>query len=563
MNLYTEKELTLTEIENHKKRHITCKDVTKKIDTDNSISDTEFFSNLITKKALKKKADFIMSFNDTEYETEKKCTFRVYPPDSAVNSQESTLQENESLKDIDIQVQSKSAEAATEQNIKAQLPYVAPKLDGTSCNDIADTILVGNKFMFLSGSLYVYSKPRYQRLNDHDGITMIRTLLPERMRKKLNTNQLNEILRLIKTTPEIQKSIDQIPEYKNSICFRNKVYNLSTKQLEWHSPNNYFFSCVNADYDPYNVEYGATFEMYLNTCTGGDKTLRELILQVIGYIVSNSMDAKAFFIAVGEKNAGKSKLGELLQGLLGNENSSHVPLQDLPKRFQVAELCGKKLNTSMELSNTPIKDIGMIKLLTSGGDIVPAEEKYMKPFSFVNKCKLLYGCNNLPPIHTSESTNAFFDRLVLIPFQHAVEPHLRDKELVAKLLKEKNYILHKSIQALDRLKANNYIFPQCKSTDDLKGKYFIDSNSVLQFVNERCVVGDEDLVSHGLSLYSNYVEFCNERGYDKNNLFNYTDFRNILYSSFKIDYTRSRKLSGNKNCIIGIALKEPLLAINS
>lgn len=436
-----------------------------------------------------------------------------------------------------------------------KLPKVDISFDKISCNEIADYILNQQQFIFFEGFLYCYRVPVYQRLNDHNAITRIRTLLPDRLAKKLTTNQLNEVLKLIKTTPEIQKSRDEIKTNEHLVCLKNAVYDLRKEILKSHSHKGLFFSFVDASYDPYNIQSKNHFEMYLDQISDGDKHLKELIMQVIGYILSNSMAAKALFILVGVANSGKSLFGSLLEALLGKENCSHVPLQDIPKRFQVAELCGKKLNLCMDLSHVPIKDTGLVKLLT-GGDMVPAEIKYQNPFSFKNEAKLLFGCNTLPRIQSSENTRAFINRLVLIPFRYSVPPEEQDKDLLAKLLKERNYIVHKAIQALKHLIQNNYNFPNCKASESLKADYVIKSNNILEFVSEKCNIGHESLRVYSLTLYDKYQAYRNDRGYNRNEIFNFTDFRNILLHHFDIESTRWRNAGENRNGFVGISLKD-------
>ena len=94
-----------------------------------------------------------------------------------------------------------------------------------------------------------------------------------------------------------------------------------------------------------------------------------------------------------------------------------------------------------------IKDIGLFKQLTSGGsDVVTAEKKFGalgRPESrFI---KFLFAGNHLPRLR--ETDDAFWSRMVLVPFENQIKREERDPDLLDKLLKRSDYI----IQALSQI----------------------------------------------------------------------------------------------------------------
>lgn len=427
-------------------------------------------------------------------------------------------------------------------------------MERINCNDIAAYILENSKFIFYNNALYHYYKPIYKRLNEHEGKTLVKSILPREIVKKLSDFHLKEILNQIRTTPEIQMDEDEVKVNERHICFKNAVYDIKERKLKKHSHNNYFFSYVNVNYEPDNIEYGKIFEKYLDKCTGGDEDLKELICQVIGYIISNSMHAKKLFILLGVPDSGKSTFGEFIEELLGVDNCCSIDLQDLSKRFQVAELCGKKLCVNMDLPDAPIKDTGVIKQLT-GNDSVPAERKYEAPFRFKNEAKLLYGANNLPCIENGQNSRAFFNRLVIIPFNYSIPKNEQDKKLKAKLIKERNYITHKCIQSLERLKANNYEFVTSSKSEFIKRNYIISNNSVFEFISEKCFIG-KGIKIYKSYLYEHYLNFCKENGYKEKETFSSRKFSTIIAHNFNVIESRWREGNLNQYGFEGISIKE-------
>ena len=71
--------------------------------------------------------------------------------------------------------------------------------------------------------------------------------------------------------------------------------------------------------------------------------------------------------------------------LLGSENVSNIPWQNLADRFNKAELFGKLANIFADLPSKSIDDNGMFKALT-GEDFITAERKNKDPFFLPALC---------------------------------------------------------------------------------------------------------------------------------------------------------------------------------
>jgi putative DNA primase/helicase len=70
-------------------------------------------------------------------------------------------------------------------------------------------------------------------------------------------------------------------------------------------------------------------------------------MEVIGYCLHKSNEYEKAIMLPGPGANGKGVFIKLIESLVGFENTSHVPLQDLDKdRFAVADLEGKMVNTS-------------------------------------------------------------------------------------------------------------------------------------------------------------------------------------------------------------------------
>lgn len=412
-------------------------------------------------------------------------------------------------------------------------------------------------FIHLEGSLYVYDKPIYRRLDKHSAKVLFRQDLPEDDQESLGDSGLYEIYKNILTDPEIQKTKEEVEVKGLYICFRNVIFDIKRRIMIEPTPDFYFFSYVDVYYDPNRVIYGNHFEKYLEHISGGDKELIELICQMIGYILSNSMAAKAVFFLVGARDAGKTTFGEFLQILFGQQNCCSVPIQDLNKRFYAQELCGKKLCFNMELKDEPITDTGMIKAL-SGGDMIMGEKKGVDIFKFKNDAKLLYGMNALPDVTNAENKKIFFERLVIIPFRYSVPVEERIEGFANLLIQESNYIVHKCIQALDRLIKNNYKFDSSPEIEIMRKQYMGSSifNNVIEFAKVRCIL-DANKRTYTKVLYEEYLKYCLENECCTDEVYSLKAFSKLLADHFGNDVKKDkwREVNDNSNGFVGLALK--------
>lgn len=247
-----------------------------------------------------------------------------------------------------------------------------------------------------------------------------------------------------------------------------------------------------------------TFEAFVQSCTGGEPILEELIWETIGYVLSGDTKAKKFFVLIGPKDTGKSLLANIISALLGNESVQAIGINEVARPFAISELVDRKLAVCMDLGDEVINEsaIGVIKAVT-GGDLIRAEAKYKAGKTTAISARFLFGTNHR--IRTKSLDLAFADRQIAIPFLYPVPKERQDKEMLEKIQTELPGIAVKAIKAYLRLVANNYIFPDANSL--IPSKEEISHEQVVSdFITNCCEFSSEARVSTE-KLYQEYTSF--------------------------------------------------------
>ncbi len=400
----------------------------------------------------------------------------------------------------------------------------------------------------------------FQEFSLDDILIEINKAIPSQIRSNLEPSDLRKLYDAIRLDPNIQLK----PELNNSSKYLinciNGVLNLNSffnndYRIFEHSTNYRFINCINASYfEKFNIS-NSNFERFIYTVTGGSIELINLIQEVLGYAFSTLNNAKKAFLLYGESNSGKSVLLNVISTICGENNVSNIPLQNLSKENYVAELYGKLINIFSELPDKGIDDTGMFKALVSETDKIIARKLFKNPFSFYNKCKLFFATNNLPEIKSvsTKDNTAFFNRLIIIPFKYSVPENLQDKDLVHKLIYEKDLIFSWAIDGLIRYISNGYKFTECSESNFILNHYSKNSNFILSFINEKCLFDNNSYV-HFDKLIESLINYCNENFIDMPSNKDKQYLKNILKEKYKLDYKRLNRKDGNKYGFEGLRI---------
>lgn len=362
-------------------------------------------------------------------------------------------------------------------------------------NIFVDWLMENYQYAKYNNSLYTYYKGKYyedDEKNSRIKLDMINKL-PALKTKDQNEAYQNLKLRLPESYPD---------EFPLIVNFRNGLYDLDKDCYMAHTPGIFSLNQINCIYNP-----DATCEdvdRLLDNISCGNKGIKTLLEEMLGYILIGDCRFQRSFILLGEGSNGKSVFLDMITNWLGSENCSSLALEDLSDRFRPSQLVGKMVNVGDDSGADLLKNTAIFKKLVTG-DPLTVEFKHGQPFSFSNRAKMIFSANNLPP--SSDKSNGFMRRMTIIPFLAKFSPNDNnyDPMIKEKITTEdaKSYILNIAIRAAKKLIRNKKFTIPDAVTDELN-KYEEANNNVLSYLNEVPPLYETDVSK----TYANYCLYC-------------------------------------------------------
>lgn len=383
--------------------------------------------------------------------------------------------------------------------------------------EVANDMLQRFYFVYSDEKLWTFENVAYKVLDTKKLIAMMKDIVSAELRAK-SKSFWNGVIYHIETTSYIHKDIDSFEHPIEEVVFENGIYNVNTGRFRDAEPEDYITTYNHITFNKSNANKKETTKQYFDFISGGNEELKTLLWEVLGAILSPTSLYKKFFLLFGPTDTGKSLYGSLAEHLVGLNNCSHIALERLGDKYSVYRLYGKMLNTSLDNSAVELKNLGVLKRLTSGGrDYIEAEGKYagfckIRP----DRIKLLFASNSLPHISIKEDSGSIRNRMLIIPFLNQVPKNQQNPDLLEKLLEEKDYIIKKAMKAYRRLIENNFEFSKCELSEELLNMTFKNIStvsSVEEFIKSDCISVDPYGYVRGNDLYKVYKSFCNENGF--------------------------------------------------
>ena len=302
---------------------------------------------------------------------------------------------------------------------------------------------------------------------------------------------------------------------RHYIALENKVLNLNTMQTEDFSPEKFVTNPLPFSYDP--SADCPMFKSFAQSTFWQDNqedtdSMLKFVQEIFGYTFYRDMPIKSMFFLLGPKNSGRSSFLQIIDGMLGDENTCTVELQRFEDQYYVAQLLGSLANIVYETPDFKRKELesSTLKAVTSGKDKVNARHPYGRPFRFTATTKHFYAMNEFPRFE--DMSGAVFKRIYAIQFKNQFEGKKDIKDYSLKILEaEKPGIFNWALEGLERLNDNNWIFSTPRMIVEVTEHYKKQANHLYSFLID-CVVETEneedilDLRDIRRNEYKEYLE---------------------------------------------------------
>ncbi len=355
-----------------------------------------------------------------------------------------------------------------------------------SSYELMCAFLANDRLVVYDGHFYRQEGAVFKLMDEKDLQGLLFVFLEPLLATGRNQRIIDSVIDLLKKNPKIKAVCTT--ENPDRVFLLNGAYYPSRHELLPIQPTDFFISYLSIYYSP-DATACPCFDRYVETVSGGDPAVKRLIWEVLGYLLSNDMAGKAFFVLQGVGDSGKSVFGNLVASFFNTEALAYLDIFRFKDRFSTSALKGKYLNICMDLPRAKIsrEAIGVIKMLT-GDDTITIEEKFRKAEPYKPTCKLLFGSNF--PLMPADLDDALLARLVTIPFRYSIPKDQQDKHLLDKLLVERCAIAVKALDAYLALKQRNYQFTPVQGVCGMTG-YVKESELMETFVREQCVFQPE------------------------------------------------------------------------
>jgi putative DNA primase/helicase len=352
-----------------------------------------------------------------------------------------------------------------------------------------------------------------------NGEAVIKELCRNLFEKSYTPQRANKVIAKIEADSFIEADEFFKKEGENllEIATPNGILDLKTKELKPFSPNKYFFSKINAVYNP--EAKCPKIKQFLREILRDEESVN-VAFELIGFLLFRKYFIQVAFMLLGDGENAKGVFGSLVRRFIGETNLCSIALNQLTgDSFSCEGLFGKLGNFSGDISNSDLKDTGMFKQLCSGTDLITAHRKFKRDLIFMNYSKLIFSCNELPKVY--DFSYGFWRRWLILEFPYTFlkeseyelrknEPNIKKANplIIDEITTEEELsgLLNEALLGLERLLKNKQ-FSYSKSTSQVKELWIRKSDSFMAF----CMDNLEQDYSNTISkkeLRRKFNEYC-------------------------------------------------------
>lgn len=288
---------------------------------------------------------------------------------------------------------------------------------------------IGHPFISIHEEMYVFTGTHFKSMDSYDVKVFIREAYGRLCGDSVAASKKEVVNGLVSQLPYTAMILN-VKQVVDKINFQNGTLNLKTMGLVKHDWKDYFRYVLPYGYDP--VTDCPMFRRYLNEVMPEQKA-QDVLAEYIGWLFLPDLKLEKVLFLYGSGCNGKSVFVEIVEALVGKDNISHESLSDLCGEYGAnsrANLAGKILNTCSDVA--PNAFAGDLFKRLASLEPISMKTLYKDVITTDEYAKMLFCLNELP--RTNDTSNGFYRRFLIAPFQVEIPKARIDPELSRKII---------------------------------------------------------------------------------------------------------------------------------
>lgn len=379
---------------------------------------------------------------------------------------------------------------------------------------------------------YVKLPTHFQKINRPDLHIIIRNLICPEYRRNISSYIIVEVGKRLSEELTLKLDIEgAFWKQQELINFKNGVLNIRTGEFRPDRGKNIFDYVLETNYIENATEKGCpNFMRFIATSAGVEN--KDCILISTGFAISSLTNVKKSVFLIGESDCGKSTYLKLIESAVVPELASSISFQQLADRHYIIQLLGKKLNVSYDNSAKAMDNEQIFKSVVSC-ERIEGRALRENPVQFIPVAKLFFASNK--PYVFKHPDLALYRRMVIVPFEYSIPPNKQDKNLLYKLMTERDVIFSIAAKSLKNFVMSDYDFKMSPKAKAYLASRIATLHSVWEFLSDRAKIDENGSVSAAL-MFDNYKAWCNENALDAENKAEFKE--NVLGFNPAVDYKK-------------------------
>lgn len=385
-------------------------------------------------------------------------------------------------------------------------------------------VIEDNEFCYLETSgtnntLHIFNGKYWQKLEDDALKQLVYDSIPDSMKiatkaiERLITQIANYVKREMKKAYNDGKkrfSPEDYNDIENHIVFQNGVLDVLTGEILPFSSKKPYYYAINCEYINEDVDT-PYYDKFKADSTGGDEASMNMFDLMQAYLLIPNRKGKCFFIMSYAKDSGKTTFGEFIERYFEEGWVHRLDTEHLGGKFSYAGFDQALLVSCLEMPIAKLSASATKALKNFTGESkIEVEAKYQNHTTAAVRFKTLLASNGGLYLPHGESDEAFYRRVVVIPFIHSTPLEQIKADMPQKWEEERSAIISKCVRKLRRIMNSDggLIFPESLLSQRIKntwvGKSLLNEDFVKNVLEYTASQDDKISKSDLMTVYNKY-----------------------------------------------------------